>query len=149
MDVILYQFHTILPLLFHKLNDRSNENDDPRSRTRNGGKGMRKGGANGNKEEQRNSKNKLAKRITNDNQAKEFKIAKGKTLEGFQGKYPQSRVKWMRTFMCPCYHMKGECCDEGCKYSMTHIPASEVPQKVKKEYLDCMRCCRNKSSASE
>jgi len=29
MDIILYRFHTILPPLFHKLNDKSNENDEP------------------------------------------------------------------------------------------------------------------------
>jgi hypothetical protein len=53
------------------------------------------------------------------------------------------------TFMFPCYHTKGECWDEGCKYSKMHFPVSEVPQKEKKEYLDYMRCCRKKSSTSE
>ncbi len=77
-------------------------------------------------------------------------MAKGETWEGtFQGKCPKSRVKWIGTFMCPCYHTKGECWDKGCKYSKMHVPASEVPQKEKKEYLDYMRCCRKKFSASE
>ncbi len=77
-------------------------------------------------------------------------MAKGKTWEEtFQGKCLKGRVKWMGTFMCPCYHTKDECWEEGCKYSKTHVPASEVPQKEKKEYLDYMRCCRKKSSASK
>jgi hypothetical protein len=80
---------------------------------------------------------KLAKRITNDDQVKEFKMAKGKTWQGtFQGQSPESQVKWMGAFMCPCYHMKGECWDEGCKYSKMHVLASEVKQKEKREYLD-------------
>jgi hypothetical protein len=92
---------------------------------------------------------KIARRITNDNQVEEFKMAKGKTWEGaFQGKYSKSQ-KWMGTFMFPCYHTKGECWDKGCKYSKMHFPVSEVPQKEKKEYLDYMRCCRKKSSAFE
>jgi hypothetical protein len=108
MDVILYQFHTILHPLFHKFNNKPNKNGKPRSRMRNGGKGKRKRGANGNNKEQQNGKKKLAQRITNNNQVKEFKMAKDKTWEGtFQGKCPESQVKWMGAFMCPCYHTKG------------------------------------------
>jgi len=43
MDIILYRFHTILPPLFHKLNDKLNENDKPAK------KGKRKGASNGSK----------------------------------------------------------------------------------------------------
>jgi hypothetical protein len=54
MDIILYRFYAVLPPLFHKLNGESDKIDDPKFRTRNGGKGRCKGGANGNNEEQRN-----------------------------------------------------------------------------------------------
>ncbi len=40
MDIILYHFHTILPPLFHKLNDKSDENDNPKS-------GVKRGSARG------------------------------------------------------------------------------------------------------
>ncbi len=55
----------------------------------------------------------------------------------------------MGLFVCPRFHTKGECWDVGCKYSKTHLPASAVPNNVKKEYLDYMGCCRKKSSNSE
>jgi hypothetical protein len=58
MDLILHRFHAILPPLFHKLNDKSDENNNSKFRARNGGKGKRKGGSNGNEEEQRNSQKK-------------------------------------------------------------------------------------------
>jgi hypothetical protein len=91
MDVILYRFHAILPPLFQKINDKPNKNNDPRLGTRNGGKEKCKGGADGNDKEQRNGDQKLARRITNDNQVEEFKMAKGKTWEGtFQVKCPES-----------------------------------------------------------
>jgi len=137
MDIILYHFHTILPLLFHKLNDKSNNNDEPAK------KGKRKGASNRNKEEQRNSQKKLSK-ITNADQIEEFKMAEGKTWVGtFQGKCPEKRVKWMGSFVCPRYHMKGECWAKGCKYSKTHLPASAVPQNVKTDYP----CCRKAAGA--
>jgi hypothetical protein len=150
MDIILHRFHAILPPLFHKLNNKSDEKNNSKFGARNGGKGKRKGGSNGNKEEQRNSQKKMSKKITNANQVKEFKMAEGETWEGtFQGKCPESRVKWMGLFVCPRFHTKGECWDVGCKYSKTHLPASAVPNNVKKEYLDYMGCCRKKSSNSE
>ena len=55
MDIILYRFHTILPPLFHKLNDKWNENDEPAK------KGKRKGASNRNEEELRNGQKKLSK----------------------------------------------------------------------------------------
>ncbi len=93
---------------------------------------------------------KLSKKITNTDQVEEFKMAEGKTWEGtFQGKCPKSRVKWMGSFVCPQFHTKGECWDVGCKYSKMHLPASAVPNNVKKEYLNYMGCCRKKSSNSK
>jgi hypothetical protein len=125
------------------------ENDNPKTRTKNGGKGKRKG-ANRNDGERRNLKRKRAKRITNDNQVEEFKVTKGETWEGiFRGKCPKKQVKWMVTFMRPCYHMKRECWDKSCKYSKMHKPVYMVPQEEKNEYLKYMECCRRKSSASK
>ena len=103
MDIILYRFHTILPPLFHKLNNKSNEDDKPTK------KGKRKGASNRNGEELRNSQKKSSK-ITNADQVEEFKMAEGETWEGtFQGKCPEKRVKWMGSFVCPRYHTKEEC----------------------------------------
>jgi len=117
MHIILYRFHTTLPPLFHKLNDKSDENDEPAK------KGKPKGASNGNKEEQRNSQKKSSK-ITNTDQVEEFKMAEGETWEGtFQGKCHEKRVKWLGSFMCPRYHTKGECWAKGCKYSKMHLPA--------------------------
>jgi hypothetical protein len=79
MDIILHRFHAILPPLFHKLNDKLDENDNSKFGARNGGKGKRKGGSNGNKEEQRNSQKKLSKKITKADQVEEFKMAGGET----------------------------------------------------------------------
>ena len=59
MDIFLYRFHGVLLPLFHKFNDKLDKNDDPKSRMRNGGTGKRKGGANGNREEQKNGERKL------------------------------------------------------------------------------------------
>jgi hypothetical protein len=121
---------TLPPSPLHKLNDKSEENNEPVK------KGKCKGASNGNKEEQRNSQTKPSK-ITNTNQVEEFKMAEGKTWEGtFQGKCPDKRVKWMGSFVCPQYHTsKGECWAKGYKYRKTHLPASAVPQNVKTEYL--------------
>ena len=54
INIILYCFHTILSPPFHKLNDKSDKNDNPKSGAR---KGKHKGNSNGNEEEQRNSQN--------------------------------------------------------------------------------------------
>jgi hypothetical protein len=150
MDIILYRFHAILPPLFHKLNDKSDENDNSKSGARNGGKGKHKGDSKWQQRREKKQPEKLSKKISNADQVEEFKMAEGKTWEGtFQGKFPKSRVKWMGLFVCPRFHTKGECWDMGCKYSKTHLQASAVPNNVKKEYLDYMGCCRKKSSNSE
>ncbi len=59
MDIILYRFHASLPPLFHKLNEKSDENDNSKVVARNGGKRKCKGNSNGNEEEQRNSQKKI------------------------------------------------------------------------------------------
>ena len=64
IDITLYCFHTTLPPLFHKLNDKSDENDETAKKRKH------KGASNGNDEEKRNSQKKLSK-ITNTNQVKE------------------------------------------------------------------------------
>jgi len=122
MDIILYHFHAILPPLFHKLNDKSDENDDPKS-------GVKKGSARGTPMAMKKSKEATRK-------VEDFKMSVGETWERtFQGKCLEKRVKWMGSFVCPRYHTKGECWEVGCKYSKMHLPASAVPQNVKKEII--------------
>ena len=57
MDIILDRFHAILPSFFHKLNNKSDENNNSKNGARYRGKGKRKGDSNGNEEEQRNGQN--------------------------------------------------------------------------------------------
>jgi hypothetical protein len=52
----------------------------------------------------------------------------------------------MGTFMCPCFHTKGECWSYGCKYKKLHVPVAKIPDNKKQAYLEYMAECRRKSS---
>jgi hypothetical protein len=87
------------------------------------------------------------KKIKNNDKIAEFKMADGKTWEKtFQGKCPDSRVKFMGTYMCPCFHTKGECWSKGCKYKKLHVPTTKIPVDKKQAYIEYMAECRRKSS---
>jgi hypothetical protein len=102
----------------------------------NNSKGKRKGAK---KKESNN------KKIKNDKQFAEF--VDGKTWEKtFQGKCPDSRVKFTGIYMCPRFHTKGECWSKGCKYKKSHLSAKEVPDNKKQAHIEYMAECRRKSS---
>jgi hypothetical protein len=87
------------------------------------------------------------KKIKNNNQIAKFKMANGETWEKtFQEKCPDSRVKFMGTYMCPRIHMKGECWSKGCKYKKLHVPTAEMLDDKKQAYIEYMAECRRKSS---
>ncbi len=87
------------------------------------------------------------KKIKNDNQTTEFKMANGKTWEKtFQGKCPDSRVKFTGSYMCPRFHTKGKCWSKGCKYKKSHVPAAKIPDDKKQVYIEYMAECSRKSS---
>ena len=70
-------------------------------------------------------------------------MKEGETWEKtFQGKCIDKRVKLNDVIMCPRYHTKGYCWKEGCKFSKTHVPASEIPDDTKTQYMQFMACCR-------
>jgi hypothetical protein len=52
----------------------------------------------------------------------------------------------MGIFMCPRFHMKGECWSDGCKYKKSHDPAAEISNDKKQAYIKYMVECRRKSS---
>ncbi len=62
MDILMYHFNAILPPLFHNFNNKSDENNDPKSGAK---KRKRKGDSNGNEdeEEQKNSQKNCLRKI--------------------------------------------------------------------------------------
>jgi hypothetical protein len=141
LDVIMFRFDADLPRSFHIKEENAKENDNPSntsSTDSNNGKGKRKG------TKKKKSSN---KKIKNDDHIAEFKMADSETWEKtFQEKCPDSRVKFMGTYMCLCFHMKGECWSEGCNYKKSHVPAANIPDIKKQGYIEYMAECRRKSS---
>jgi hypothetical protein len=141
MDVIMFHFHADLPLSFHKKEEDAKENDNPSnmsSTNSNNGKGKC------NVAKKKESSN---KKIKNNDQIAEFKMIDSKTWEKiFQGKCSDSWVKFMGTYMCPRFHMKGECWSKGCKYKKLHVPAAKIPDNKKQAYIEYIAECRRKSS---
>ncbi len=73
-------------------------------------------------------------------------MAEGKTWEKtFQGRVPDGRDKFNRTFMCARFHTKGECWEKGCKFQKTHVPAANIPEDKKQAYIEYMTECRKKA----
>ena len=144
MSILLHRFNIILPANFHKKTPTEpapGKENDPKKK--NGGK--RKGDGKDD-EGGRKRDNKLV----NNDQVPEFKMKEGETWEKtFQGKCIDKRVKLNDVIMCPRYHTKGYCWKEGCKFSKTHIPASEVPSDTKAQYMQFMACCRASPSIRE
>ncbi len=135
----MFCFHAELLLSFYKKKENAKENENPINESNGSGSG--KGKCKGEKKESNNKKNK------NDDQVVEFKMANIETWEKtFQGKCPGSRVKFMGTFMCPCFYTKGECWSNRCKYKKLHVPAAKIPDNKKQAYLKYMAECRRKSS---
>ena len=60
----------------------------------------------------------------------------------FQSKCADKCVKFLGTYICPRFHTRGYCWKEGCKFSKTHLPASEIPEEQGTEYKQYMACCR-------
>ncbi len=135
----MFCFHAELPLSFHNKEEDAKENKNPSNSINSSSSG--KGKCKGKKKESNN------KKIKNNDQVTEFKMANGKTWKrNFQGKFLENRVKFIGTFMCPCFHTKGECWSNGCKYKKSHIPADEIQNDKKQAYLEYMAICRRKYS---
>ena len=113
--------------------DTSN-NDD----TKKGG-GKRKGGKEG---DENDSGKRRSGVVENKDQVPEFKMAEGKKRESFQGKCVEHRAKYKDTFMCPRFHTKGFC-HVKCKFSASHIPAKDIPEDVKKNYVNYLTKIRS------
>jgi hypothetical protein len=140
MNILLSCFNMTLPSNFHKKatdsEPMSGKENDP---NRKAGKGKRKG--EGKDDEKENKRG--ANRLINSDQVPELKMKENKTWEStFQGKCADKRVKYLGTYMCPRFHTRGFCYKEGCKFSKTHLPASEIPEEQRAEYTQYMACCR-------
>jgi hypothetical protein len=125
---------------FHKKEQEyAKKNKNPASASNGSGSDNKK--CKGKKKENTN------KKIRNKNQVPEFMMNKGKTWEKtFQGKFPESRVKFMGTYMCPQFHTRGDCWSKGCKYKKSHVPSAGIPDNKKQAYITYMAECRRKSS---
>lgn len=144
MSILLHRFNIILPANFHKKTPTEpapgKENDAKKK-----GGGKRKGDG---KDDEGGRKR--DNRLVNNDQVPEFKMKEGETWEKtFQGKCIDKRAKLNDVIMCPRFHTKGYCWKEGCKFSKTHIPSSEVPSDAKAQYLRFMECCRASPSIRE
>jgi len=80
--------------------------------------------------------------VENKDQVPEFKMKDGETWENFQGKCVEHRAKYKDTFMCPRFHTKGFC-HVKCKFSASHIPATDIPDDVKKNYMNYLAKIRS------
>ncbi len=146
MDIALFKFHIKLPPCSHK---KTVEWRDDKSTAEK--KEEKKGGKHKNdvKDDKKkyNWKKRAGGRAVNETQLNEFKMAEGETWEKtFQGKCPKKHVKWLDTFMCPCYHTKGICWEASCKYAAMHKPASEIPEDNKGEYKVYLSECRKEAA---
>ena len=140
MNILLSRFNMTLPSNFHKKaadsEPTSGKENDP---NRKAGKGKRKGEGKDDEKENKCGAN----RLVNSDQIPEFKMKENETWENtFQGKCVDKRVKYLGTYMCPRFHTRGFCYKEGCKFSKTHLPASEIPEEQRAEYKQYMACCR-------
>ena len=63
-------------------------------------------------------------------------------MENFQGKRIEHRVKFQDTFMFPHFHTKGFC-HVKCKFSALHIPAKDIPDNLKKNYVNYLEKIRS------
>jgi hypothetical protein len=140
MDVIMFCFHPELPPSFHKKEQEdAKENKNPSSASN--------GSSSNNKKCKGKKKESTNKKIRNKDQVPEFMMTKSKTWEKtLKGKCPESRVKFMGTYMCHRFHTRGDCWNEGCKYKKSHIPSAEIPDNKKQAYIAYMAECRRKSS---
>ena len=69
-------------------------------------------------------------KLVNSDQVPEFKMKDNKAWEKtFQGKCADKRVKFLGTYICPRFHTREYCWKEGCKFSKTHLPASEISEE--------------------
>ena len=145
MNILLSRFTMTLPSNFHKkaadTESTQGKENDPNRKT---GKGKRKGEG---KDDEKNKRGN--NKLINADQVPEFMMKEGETWETYQGKCPQKRVKFMGTYLCPRYHTRGTCYKEGCKFAKSHVPANEIPEQQRAEYIQYMACCRNAPSLNE
>ena len=146
MNILLSCFNMTLPFNFHKKvavpEPTPGKENSPNKKT---GKGKRKGNG---KEDEGGCKRDNT--LVNSDQFPEFKMKDNKTWEKtFQGKCADKRVKFLGTYICPCFHTRGYCWKEGCKFSKTRLPASKIPEEQRREYKQYMACCRATPSLNE
>ena len=128
MSILLHRFNITLPSNFQRkaVAEAEKENELIGSKKRGGGK-RKKEGDNSN-----NGNGKHKNKLIHNDQVPEFAIKDRETWEKtFQGKCTDKQVKWMDTFMCPCYHTKGYCWREGCKNAKSHVPAKDIKDITK------------------
>jgi hypothetical protein len=146
MDIVLFKFHIKLPPCFHKKTVEWRDNKLTAEKNE-GGKGGKHKSNVKDDGKKNDGKKRAGGRAINETQLNEFKMAKGETWEKtFQGKCPKKHVKWLDTFMCPCYHTKGICWEASCKYAAMHKPASEIPEDKKGEYKVYLLECRKEAA---
>jgi hypothetical protein len=136
MNILLSCFFINLPSNFHKVvaDPAPGKENEPELNKKKGGKqkGDRKDDIGGKRENN--------KHINND-QVPKIKIMDVETWEKMiQIKCVHKHVRWNSTFMCPCWHIKGYCWKEGCKFMKTHVPTGEVPSNKKAEHLQYLAC---------
>jgi hypothetical protein len=146
-DILLHKFNVkSLPACFSMVDesktpaggdtqklDQTGNNDTKK------GSGKRKGGKEG---EENDSGKKRSGAVENKDQFPEFKMKEGKKWENFQGKCVEHHAKFKDTFLCPRFHTKGFC-HVKCKFSASHIPAKDIPDDVKKNYVNYLAKIRS------
>ena len=116
-----------------KKSDKTGDDD-----TQKGG-GKHKGGKDG---EENDSGKRQSGSVENKDQAPEFKIKEDEKWENFQGKCVEHRAKFKDTYMCPHFHTKGFCHVKR-KFSASHILAKDIPDNVKKNYMNYLAKIRS------
>ena len=135
-------FDLRLPLTFTKFQEKAPEQKS--SNKRKGGNGVSGGdGENSSTAENSKKKKKAGNKVTNTDQADQFKMRTGETWQSnFANKHIEKRVVWEgEAKMCPRWHIAGYCFDN-CFHKASHVNAGDIPaDKVTafKSFLDTIR----------
>jgi hypothetical protein len=73
----------------------------------------------------------------------QLQIEEGREVEHLCRIKLEKRAKLNGTFMCGCWHTRGNCFAD-CNNKASHVPCSKIPVDVKEKYLQWMKKVRRK-----
>jgi hypothetical protein len=76
--------------------------------------------------------------VKNEHQCIDFKLREGKHGQICAGSKVKERAKLNGTFMCGCWHTRGNCFLD-CKNKASHVPCSKIHAKVKQVHMQWMK----------